>query len=169
MLDDGLGGLVQFLVHLRILHGTDRTEVQNLGTSGGMQNDIVGTDIPVDQTRLVDGIQGYNHIFQNFQSLLGTHTAAPHLDKLSQFRALDKFHHDISGVIFPEAAVDANNFGDFTQLGQGPGLPEETLPAAFKAGNHMGGIHPDNLAHIDVTVDRGAGEELLNGNNPLQV
>ena len=169
VLDDRFRGLVQLLLRVGILHGPDRTEIQDLGAAGGVQDDIVGADVPVDEAGLMDGVQGIDHVLQHLQGLLGLQAAAPHLDHLHELRALDEFHDDVGGIVLPEAAVDAHDLGDLGQLRQGPGLPEEPLPAGLEGGYHVGGVDLHILAHIHITVHRGAGEELLDRHQPFQV
>ena len=161
MLDHGLGGVAVAAV-------PGGAEVQEPGPAVGKDHDIVGADVPVDDVRLMDVLQGLHDGLQELQQLIGLHGAGA-ADPVRQGLTVEVLHDDICGVVLLEAAADMDHRRLVLEFGQGPGLPEEPGLAGGILLPDLGGIAADIAGHRMVTGDHKAGIILLDRHRGLQV
>ena len=109
MLQNGLGGLGQILLRVLALHVAHSAEVQELDTAVGEDHDVVGTDVPVDDTRLVHRDHGFHDGAQDLQGLLNAKTAAVHVHVAPQVNALDVLHDNVGSIMLHEKVTNVHN------------------------------------------------------------
>ena len=109
MLQNGFGGLGQILFSVFAFHIPHRTEVQQLHASIGEDHDVVGTDIPVDDTRLVHCDHGIHDGVQDLQGLLNAQAAAMHIHVAPKVNTLQILHNDVGGIVLQEKVTNVHN------------------------------------------------------------
>ena len=169
VLQDRLGGLEVPLAGPGVLDLPDRAEVQQLRAAHGMEDDVVGADVPVDHAGLVDLGQGVDHRIQEPEGLLGGQPAAPECHELLKTGALHIFHDDVGGAVGLEEALDADDRRHALESGQGLGLPEEPLQAGPEGDRSVLGGGEDAGAVGPVPGDQGGGIELLHRHLHIQI
>ena len=161
VLDHGLGGVAVAAV-------PGGTEVQEPGPAVGEDHDIVRADVPVDDVRLMDILQGLHDGLQQLQQLLRLHGAGA-ADPLRQGLAMEVLHDDIGGIVLLEAAADMDHRRLILEFGQGPGFPQEPGLTGGILLPDLGGIASDIAGHRMVTGDHKAGVVLLDRHRGLQI
>ena len=161
VLQNSFGGLCQTFLHMRVMHRAHRAEIQQLGTTRRIQNDIIRADVPVDDSVFVDYRQRFHHRPQDPESLVHTEPAASVMNIFCQIHTLDKLHNNIGSIVFFHEVQDFYDLGDILKLCQGIGFPEEPVPAFFIVGDHASGYAAYLCGYRAVPVYQAAGEEFL--------
>ena len=130
VLQDGIRGLGQHFLQFRRTHFPNRAEVQQLRCSVGLDHNIVGRNVPVDQTFFVDFFQNLHHRPQNRKQFRRNKRTAQIPDVMLQIHALDIFHDDVGSVILFEEIVNIHDAGNTPQPCQCTGFPQEPVAAA---------------------------------------
>ena len=168
MLQNGLGGLGQILVGILAFHIPHRAEVQQLYASIGEDHDVVGTDVPVDDARLVHRDHGIHDGAQDPQGLLDPQAAAVHVHVAPKVNALHILHDDVGGIVLLEKVSNVHNTRHIGQLCQGLGFAHKALSAALEQGTGLVFADGDLQRQPAVTGNEAVGVIFLNGHRGVQ-
>ena len=169
VLQDRLRGVGHILSGFRPFHIANGAEIQQLRAASGVEHDVVGADVPMDQLRLMDHLQGLHHRAEDPEGLLGGQPAALPGHIGSQVRSLDVLHDDVGSAVLLEEAVYTYHLRHIPEPCQGLGLPKEPLFADVVIGEHLLRGAVDRGADGAFPGDHGVGIELLDRHRHVQI
>ena len=106
-----------------VVGGLHDAEIHHHHPAVGLDHDVAGLDVPVDQLVAVEGAEGVADGVDDPPDLLHGE-AAPALEQIPQGAALDELHDQIVGAVLAAHGVDGDQ-GRVLDGGQGPGLADE--------------------------------------------
>ena len=127
---------------LALLSGTVArgAEVDELGRSARLHDDVVGRDVTVDDALGVHPPEGVHQRQQEGSGLLHTEAPRSAAHVFVERDAVHILHHEVCGGVLLKIAVDADDVRIPDELGQGLGLFEEALHAVFKVLPPLAGV-----------------------------
>ena len=132
-----------------------------------LQHQVVRANIPVDQARLVHGLQGGKEGFDHVQQLAGGDAPAPLGHQLLEGGAVHVLHDDVSGAVGLKKVPHADDLRLFVHLGHGPGLVDEAVLPLLIAPCGAG-IAVHRQGYLGVAGHPVGGEVLLDGHLEFQ-
>jgi hypothetical protein len=135
------------LAHVLLPQG--QPEIRHIGLAVGVQQDVAGLDVPVDQPLAMSGVQRPGHHRHQFHGF--RHGRPVVLDPLRQRAAFDVLRHDEKGAILGAAHVMHGNDMRVVEAGDGAGFGQVGF-GVFGPGNKSGVRHLDGDRPLQLLV-----------------
>ncbi len=114
-----------------------RAEIDQGGIAGGIEQDVGGLDVAMQEAGIVDLLQAVKQRPQHAVDLLGRELAAA-VDALLERLAAQQLHHDIGRAVGLEEVEDVHDRRHAMKAGQRSSLGDETLATPAEIVGHLG-------------------------------
>ena len=142
-------------------------KVQQLHSAARQHHNVVRTDVPVNNARLVDPLQALHHRSEGIQHPFRAEcTILLHI--VLQRLTLEELHNDISSTILRKEVLNPDNLRYIAELCQTLGLPQKPLPVLFEYTVADVFTPGDHSCLGCVTHDKAIGIILFDGHRGLE-
>ena len=151
-------------------HHLYRAEIQQLGLAVGVDHDVVGADVPVDEPAAVDLLQRLAHGRQQLHGLGKGHPGGQLFQEGLQRDALHELHDDVGGVVLLKVVQHPHDAGNVVQHRQRLRFVHALVdPRAVAFPDAFGRIAADDRGLRGIAPHRPLGEIFLDRHPAVQV